>query len=377
MNNSFKTIKIVAIASVVFSGVFTSCVSDPNSPGLEYMPDMYRSPAVEAYVDYGHVKERHVDSLVKANPSLVPPHGTVPYSTNLINDMPYAHGAPFGFDKSHGLYGQTFDSTGYVDAATDINPVMYTVDVKKEGKILYGKFCSHCHGEKGDGQGSVVANSNGAYPPPPSYGKQLKDKTAGEIFYSVTYGKGLMGSHASQLSKEERWKVVHYVEVLQGKTKEFDKALLYDAHTDTDGDGVMDNIDECPENKGTIENHGCPEVAADISVLLNRAAKGLTFAVGSDVIGEASFKDLDLVAELLKTNGRKLIINGHTDNTGQAMGNKHLSLKRARAVKKYLSDKGVEVKNISATGYGQVKPIATNSTEEGKLANRRVEFRLL
>jgi hypothetical protein len=40
---------------------------------------------------------------------------------------------------------------------------------------------------------------------------------AGTIFYSITYGKGMMGSHASQLNKEERWKVVHYVEKLQGK----------------------------------------------------------------------------------------------------------------------------------------------------------------
>lgn len=217
MNRSFKTIKLMAITGLVLGGVFTSCQEDPNSPGMEYMPDMYRSSAIEAYVDYGFVKEKFVDSLMKNTPSLLPPVGTVPYSSNSLNDLPYEHGAPYGFDKSHGLYEADFDSTGYDDAANDMNPIPFSDDVLKEGKRLYGNFCIHCHGEKGDGQGSVVTNSNGAYPPPPSYTNQLKDKPAGQIFFSMTYGKGLMGSHASQLTKEERWKIVYYVQKLQGK----------------------------------------------------------------------------------------------------------------------------------------------------------------
>lgn len=217
MNRSFKIIKLMALSGLILGGLFTSCQSDSNSPGLEYMPDMYRSPSIEAYVDYGLVKERIVDSLVKDTPSLLPPLGTVPYSTSELNDLPYAHGAPIGFDKTHGLYEAIFDSTGYVDAIMDVNPITFSEDVLKEGKRLYGNFCIHCHGKKGDGQGSVVTNSGGKFPPPPSYTNQLKDLPSGQIFYSMTYGKGLMGSHASQLTKEERWKVVYYVQKLQGK----------------------------------------------------------------------------------------------------------------------------------------------------------------
>jgi mono/diheme cytochrome c family protein len=216
MSRNVKSIKLMAIATFAVSAMMTSCVSDSNSPGLEYMPDMYRSAPIEAYVDYGEFKGKYVDSLVKDNPALLPPTGTVPYSKVSLNDMPYEHGAPFGWDKSHGLYGFDFDSTGYTDAIADVNPIEYSDDVKKEGKALYGKFCIHCHGEKGDGQGSVV--TNGGYPAPPSYQAALKDLPAGQIFYSVTYGKGLMGSHSSQLTKEERWKVVYHVQTLQGKT---------------------------------------------------------------------------------------------------------------------------------------------------------------
>jgi mono/diheme cytochrome c family protein len=234
MNKKFKSLKIMAFVGLAFGTTLTSCVSDKNSPGLEYMPDMYRSAAIEPYVDYGEFLGKYDPDIIKANPALLPPVGTIPSSTNETNDLPYSHGAPFGFDKSQGLYGATFDSTGYQDAVNDINPIAYSKEVEKEGKILYGKFCIHCHGEKGDGQGSVVTNSNGAFPPPPSYTKQLKDLPAGQIFYSVTYGKGLMGAHASQLTKEERWKIVYYVQKLQGK----DPSKI--SQTDTEEETVED-----------------------------------------------------------------------------------------------------------------------------------------
>lgn len=212
-----QSLKLMVLTALSSGGLLTSCVENSNSPGLEYMPDMYRSASIEAYVDYGELQGKFRDSVIKATPALLPPAETVPFSKSELNDLPYEHGAPVGSDKTHGLYGFEFDSTGYQDAAMDKNPIAYSEEVEKEGKALYGKFCIHCHGEKGDGQGSVVTNSNGKFPPPPSYTNQLKDLPEGQIFYSVTYGKGLMGSHASQLSKEERWKVVYYVQTLQGK----------------------------------------------------------------------------------------------------------------------------------------------------------------
>lgn len=215
-----NTIKIYFGGCFLISGFLVSCVADPNSPGLEYMPDMYRSPAVEAYVDYAEVRGLFRPELVGDNVSLTPPAGTIPYyGTGDFASimMPYKHGAPVGFEKSHGLYGVRQDTAGYMNSALDKNPIPFSEEVLKEGKELYGLYCMHCHGETGDGQGPVVANSAGKFPPPPAYNGPLKDLPAGTIFFSITYGKGMMGSHASQLNKEERWKVVHYVEKLQGK----------------------------------------------------------------------------------------------------------------------------------------------------------------
>lgn len=214
-----KTYKILTVASIFGATLMTSCVGDENSPGLEYMPDMYRSPAVEAYVDYAEVRgiyDENASQLIEDKLSFVPPSGTIPYygtGDDVWYMMPYRHGAPIGSDQTHGLYGVRQDSAGKANAALDLNPVAYSAEVAKEGEALYGMFCAHCHGEKGDGQGPVVTNSMDKFPPPPAY---KKDLTPGTIFYVITYGQGVMGSHASQLNIEERWKVVYHVQKLAG-----------------------------------------------------------------------------------------------------------------------------------------------------------------
>ena len=75
-------------------------------------------------------------------------------------------------------------------------------------------MCMHCHGKEGQGDGQLI--ETGKFPPPPAYnGPALKELPEGKMFHTITYGKGLMGSHASQLTKEERWKVIHYIQELQ------------------------------------------------------------------------------------------------------------------------------------------------------------------
>lgn len=189
-----------------FGIVFTSCQSDPDSPGFEYMPDMYRSPAVEAYVDYNNPE---------AQSALRPPKGTVPFVTGEDADifLPYIRKAPLGADKTHGLFGWDFDAKDYDRSAEDKNPLEPTDYNLDRGKVLYGRYCSHCHGDKGAGDGAI--SQNGHIKGIPSYTDQLKDLPEGTIFYSITYGKGNMGAHASLLNKKERWQVVLHVQALQ------------------------------------------------------------------------------------------------------------------------------------------------------------------
>ena len=243
----------------LIAGTMVSCVGDSNSPGLEYMPDMYRSPAVEAYVDYGEVRgvyNEEAHALIEEKFSFTPPVGTIPYQGSNENGsvmMPYQHGAPLNADKTHGLYGVRQDTAGAANASLDVNPIPFSDDVLKEGEVLYSRFCIHCHGESGAGDGGVPAT--GKFPPPTAYNGPLKDKTAGDIFYTITYGKGAMGSHASQLNKVERWKVVYYVQKLQGKDPGAAVIIPVDDAEVIDGVEVVDPNAEHNDNEHNEEGH--------------------------------------------------------------------------------------------------------------------------
>ncbi len=167
---------------------------------------------------------------------------------------------------------------------------------------------------------------------------------------------------------------------------------VYNGCPDTDGDQIPDPKDDCPFDKGPVSNKGCPVkvtqapvVVAPIAAVLtqeeqeiiNKVFENLQFETGKAIIKESSFNSLNALALLMeKRGGLKLRIDGHTDNVGSAALNKTLSQKRADAAKKYLTGKGVDPTRISSKGHGKDKPIAPNSTPEGRAKNRRVEFLL-
>ncbi|MBO9564705.1 MAG: OmpA family protein [Niastella sp.] len=150
---------------------------------------------------------------------------------------------------------------------------------------------------------------------------------------------------------------------------------------DTDGDGVIDKEDKCPTEPGTRANNGCPVVPVIEQAVIekvNYAARNIFFPKGSDKLATTSYPALDEVANILQKNATlRLNINGYTDNSGAVAANKLLSQKRADAVKKYLSDKGIAASRLTATGHGPANPVADNSTEAGRNKNRRVELKLM
>ena len=220
-----KFIQLIGLASVVITAfTFTGCVADSDSAGLEYMPDMYRSPAIEPYVDYAEIRGRENKALKTKLSAMTPPLGTIPfYGTNTEEVslmLPYFRNPSSEFWVTHGLRDFKFSSQNEYELAKEDtqNPLTLTAQnadkVLKEGKEIYASKCMHCHGEKGDGNGPMVLSQ--AYNGVPNYG----DRTAlsnGQIFYSIYYGKGSMGAHGSMLDKKEIWTLVHYVRKLQNK----------------------------------------------------------------------------------------------------------------------------------------------------------------
>lgn len=158
---------------------------------------------------------------------------------------------------------------------------------------------------------------------------------------------------------------------------------------DTDLDGVIDLYDECVTVPGTIENKGCPApapgpVVTSVSSIetINKDFEGIEFALNSDVIRPQSFDKMNHAAEIIKSldKNTQYIVVGATDTRGSAAYNKKLSQRRADAVVKYLTDRGVTPGMLVAEGrgmtdlkYPECDP-ATKCPEWKNEANRRVFF---
>lgn len=205
MKINFKYLSVFVIGGAL---AFSSCIKSDDSPGYEYMPDMYRSQAIEAYVDYGMVKDDETSeaALVRKNTlsARKPAVGSIPFNSSEAKAKLFM---PYAFENT---------TEGYEASAANPIPAVFLEDVDgnvKEGKRLYNIMCQHCHGMKGQGDGDVV--EVGGFNPPSPYDGAYKSRTLGKIFHVITYGKGAMGSHSSQLNKEERWKVAMYVRTLQ------------------------------------------------------------------------------------------------------------------------------------------------------------------
>ena len=145
---------------------------------------------------------------------------------------------------------------------------------------------------------------------------------------------------------------------------------------DADGDGVCDALDQCPDSPPgqPVSAIGCPVDATLRDITQDR----IFFALNSAKLDPKSHLALDEVAEvLLADSSLKVEIGGHTDSSGSAAYNKKLSQQRAESVKAYEVGKGVPAAQMTAVGYGEAKPIATNKTTEGRAQNRRIDFKVL
>lgn len=143
---------------------------------------------------------------------------------------------------------------------------------------------------------------------------------------------------------------------------------------DRDRDTVADEDDKCPDTAGLPEERGCvPKALRQFT----GSIRGIYFESGKAKIRSKSFKILDQAATVLNKYPKlNILVQGHTDDRGSDTDNQKLSEKRAQAVMAYLVSKSVSAKRLTAKGYGESKPVASNKTTKGRGKNRRIEFQI-
>jgi len=202
VKNILKTFTVVALATTVFA----SCrKAGGNYPGDQYTWDMINSRAYETYT--------LMPELTDSMSAIMPVEGTVPYVGN-----------PIAGTKSDSLkmmmnlpYTYPNTTEGYEKAGLELKSPLNQNDAKvlADGKHFFDIYCAVCHGKGGDGKGFIVTEGKYKAVPPSYFDAGYIDMPDGKIFHSITYGKNAMQPYSYALTKEERWKVVAYINSLQ------------------------------------------------------------------------------------------------------------------------------------------------------------------
>lgn len=149
------------------------------------------------------------------------------------------------------------------------------------------------------------------------------------------------------------------------------------APKDSDGDGVYDDRDRCPDTPrgALVDEHGCEVEGVETEDGRWKVAGEVLFEHDSDELKPEAKKILDEIAGFLARNSTtSLTVEGHTDATGPDEYNMDLSLRRARAATDYLESEGIDSARLNAVGKGEGEPVAPNDTPENRAKNRRLEF---
>lgn len=197
---------VVALIGIVLVG----CTASGDNPGLEYAPQMYNSVG---YEPLNQIKDMDQGNWLDSNPA--DGHGEF-YNSNPYNgESEMTMWEPVDGTVARGKYvPYSIPKDSVAVAAGLTNPFEGNADVIPQGKALYDRFCEHCHGAKGQGDGLVGQVVLGV----PAYNVgATKELPAGHIFHVITHGIRRMGAHGSQLSEDERWKIVSYVQTLQNQ----------------------------------------------------------------------------------------------------------------------------------------------------------------
>lgn len=260
--------------------------------------------------------------------------------------------------------GRLTDQSGYVLTVPPeaIEKASGMTALLKRGQERYGIYCAPCHDNTGNGNGIIkqraIAAGAAAFQPPNFHDDKYRHMPDGQLFATISNGRGNMPPYSQAIPVQDRWAIVSYVRALQLANPTLAGVVKPE-----------------PKKEAPPAPVHHVEVKADHIVIDQK----IQFTAGKNAIAEESNALLDELAATFKANPqiKKVEIQGYTSAEGDKAKNVTLSSDRAKAVVAALVQRGVSKDVLVAKGYGPDKPIADNGTDEGKEKNRRVEFLIL
>ena len=178
-----KKSKYIAFLALLFL-LLNSCDYNRRTTGWEYDDTMSQSQAYESYTPNSNFAD---------GKTMQPPvEGTIPRGM-----------IPYVYEKT--------DEDRAIAAATLINTMDANSESIMRGEKMYGIYCMQCHGEKGDGQGSLYVNKKYTYPPASLLSEKMLANPEADIYHVTTVGHGIMGEHGTMIQPDDRWKIAMYI----------------------------------------------------------------------------------------------------------------------------------------------------------------------
>ena len=331
--------------------------------------DMWEQPKMKAYYESDFYTDRQASRAL--------PEGTIARG-KLRTDDAFTTGKQAGKFVAQ-IPAEAVKSFGGPKAMLDRGENRYTV------------YCAPCHGTTGNGNGFIAQRGLGFWQKLPStlHQPRLLKAEDGYIYDVLTHGKGAMYGYASRIQDyNDRWAVVSYVRALQlASGGNVPAAVTPVAVAATPAPSEPAEPTPAPRVTATpapVEALPATDAAKpatdaakkeqeDLDSAMSKLTGDVLFDTAKATLKPESQIFLTAVAEILKKNpDSKVEVGGHTDSQGKAASNLSLSSQRADSVRDFLTSKGVAGSTLLAKGYGSAKPVADNSSSEGRAKNRRI-----
>lgn len=310
---------------------------------------------------------------------------------NMERDVIYLCMNDYGENNGHGGYDvwqSTYDkSSKSWGPLVNLGPTINTegdevsISLLSDGQTIFFSSNGHKGVGKFDVYRSEYADSTGTWGKPVNLGYPINTPND-DIYYSPVPGNAKYAYYSSERPDGSGYYDIHQIAYYGKIVSDEEKEAMRQAYLKSIAEAqkaIKPKEKLKPSETKLLIQKGYNAFPTDsVAVGMKIYLQNIQFANARSTLLAKSYKQLDQLYQLLLYySSVKIEISGHTDNTGSKKRNQELSQERAMSVVDYLIGRGIDKNRLSAKGFSDTQPIATNKTVEGRAINRRVEFKIV